>query len=65
MIYSKISYGCVIQSYDSETGDCVAQSFVPDGHVARQREDGEPIPEDQVQELANTEKECPVDMVQP
>jgi hypothetical protein len=65
LIYSKISYGYVVQSYDSETGDCVEQLFVPDERVERQDPEGEPIPDDEVEELANTEKECSFDMVQP
>lgn len=65
MIYSKISYGYVVQTYDSETGDCVEQTFVADGRVERQDEDNEPIPDEQVGELENTEKECAFDMVQP
>ena len=65
MIYSKITYGYVAQRYDSEPGDCVEQSFVSDGRVERQDANGEPIPEDQIEELENTEKECSLDMVQP
>ncbi len=65
MIYSKISYGYVVQSYDSETGDCIEQSFVADGRVERQDETGEPIAAELVGELENTEKECAFDMVQP
>jgi hypothetical protein len=65
MMYSKITFGYVIQNYDSETGDCVEQQFVADERVERQDQNGQPIPEDQVGELANTEKECSFDMVQP
>ena len=65
MIYSKYTYGYVIQNFDSETGDCVEQSFVPDGRVERLDQDGEPFGEDAATELANTEKECSPDMVQP
>jgi len=65
MIYSKITYGYVIQTYDSETGDCTDQQFVADERVERQDQEGEPIPDDQIEELANTEKECSFDMVQP
>ncbi len=65
MIYSKITYGYVAQSYDSETGDCVEQTFIADGRVERLDSEGEPIPEDQIEELEHTEKECPLDMVQP
>ena len=67
MIYMKIIHGWVAQHYDSETGECVQQEFIPDGEepVKRQDENGEPIPEDQITELANTEKEAPMDMVQP
>jgi hypothetical protein len=65
MIYSKISYGYVAQSYDSETGDCIEQSFAADGRVERQDTNGEPIPAEQIAELENTEKECSMDMVQP
>ena len=67
MIYMKIIHGWVAQHYDSETGDCVQQEFIPDEEepVKRQDENGEPIPEDQVTELANLEKDAPTDMVQP
>jgi hypothetical protein len=65
MIYSKISHGYVVQSYDSETGDCIEQSFVADGRVERLDDDGEPIPPEHIAELENTEKECSLDMVQP
>ncbi len=65
MIYYKILYGYVVQSYDSETGDCVAQEFVPDGKVVRQDEEGTPIPEGDALEYTNSEKECSPDMVQP
>ena len=50
MIYSKISHGYVAQSYDSETGDCVEQTFVADGRVERLDVNGEPIPEDQIED---------------
>ena len=29
MIYLKITHGWVAQHYDSETGDCVQQEFIP------------------------------------
>jgi hypothetical protein len=67
MIYVKIVRGFVAQHYDDETGDCVQQEFVPDEDTSaeRQDEDGNPIPEGDQVELANTEKECAPDMVQP
>ena len=67
MIYVKMTHGWVAQHYDSETGDCVQQEFIPDENeqVQRQDDSGELIPEDQQGELANVEKECPMDMVQP
>ncbi len=65
MIYTKITYGYVVQNYDSETGDCVEQQFVADGRIERQDENGEPIPEDGLEELENMEKVCDLDMVQP
>jgi hypothetical protein len=65
MIYSKFTYGYVVQTYDSETGDCIEQQFVHDQRVERQDQEGQPIPDDQIEELANTEKECSFDMVQP
>ncbi len=67
MIYIKTTRGFVAQHYDNETGDCVQQEFIPDeGAVAeRQDEAGQAIPEGDQVELANTEKECPMDMVQP
>jgi len=67
MIYLKIIHGWVAQHYDSETGDCVQQEFIPDETepVKRQDENGDEFPEDQVTELANIEKDAPTDMVQP
>ncbi len=65
MIYTKLTYGYVIQSYDSETGACIEQQFVPDGRVERQNEAGEAVPETEVEELEKMEKECDLDMVQP
>ena len=67
MIYIKITHGWVAQHYDSETGDCVQQEFILDEQdaVTRQDDSGQPIPEEQQTELANTEKECAMDMVQP
>ena len=67
MIYIKMTRGFVAQHYDNETGDCVQQEFVADEDAVptRQDENGDPIPEADVMELANTEKECPMDMVQP
>ena len=67
MIYLKITHGWVAQHYDSDTGDCVQQEFLPDETEAVQRQDAEGnlIPEGQAIELANTEKEVPFDMVQP
>lgn len=65
MIYVKMTRGWVAQQYDSETGDCVQQEFIPEEEVQRQFDTGEPIPESDVAELENTEKECPFDMVQP
>ena len=65
MIYNKFTYGCVVQSIDSQTGDCVSQTFVPDGRVERQDEGGQPINGDDGLELENLEKECPLDMLQP
>lgn len=65
MIYRKRSYGCVVQSIDSETGDCIAVEFIPDGRVERQNEEGESLDGHDLTELENTEKECSLDMVQP
>ena len=65
MIYTKLTYGCVAQSIDSETGDCVAVEFMPDGRVERQNESGEAISPDDAVELENMEKEIALDMVQP
>jgi len=65
MLYGKLTYGYVLQTYDSETGDCVEQQFVEDQRIERQDQAGLPIPDDQIEELANTEKECSFDMVQP
>ncbi len=65
MIYTKITYGYVSQNYDSETGDYVEQQFVGDGRVARQDENGQPIPDEDIGELENMEKACDLDMVQP
>lgn len=67
MIYIKLIPGWVAQHYDDETGDCVQQEFLLDesAPVRRQNVEGEELPEDQVGELENTEKECPADMVQP
>ena len=65
MIYLKMTRGWVAQQYDSETGDCIQQEFIPEEDVQRQFPTGEPIPPEDVGELENTEKECPFDMVQP
>lgn len=67
MIYLKMVRGFVAQSFDSETGDCVRQEFFPDETSAAERQDeaGTPIPEIDQVELANTEKPCSLDMVQP
>lgn len=65
MIYTKLTYGCVVQSIDSETGDCIEMQFVPDGRIERQDGSGEPIDDDAGLELQNTEKDCSLDMVQP
>ena len=65
MLYTKLTYGCVAQTIDSETGDCVSQSFVADGRVERQTESGEPITDNDAVELMNLERDCPLDMVQP
>ena len=65
MIYTKLTYGCVAQTIDSETGDCVQLQFIPDGRIERQDDSGEPIGEDASVELENVEKECSLDMVQP
>ena len=67
MIYMKIIHGWVAQHYDSDTGDCVQQEFIPDEEepIKRQDEDGELISDEQVVELQNVEKETATDMVQP
>ncbi len=65
MIYMKMTRGWVAQQYDSETGDCIRQEFLPEEEVQRQYDTGEAIPETDIEELENTEKECPFDMVQP
>jgi hypothetical protein len=67
MIYTKLTRGWVAQQYDSETGDCVRQEFLPEEATEPQRvdESNNPIPDGQVEELENTEKDCPFDMVQP
>ena len=66
MIYTKMTRGWVAQQYDSETGDCVRQEFVAEeGDVQRVDESGQPISDADVEELENTEKHCPFDMVQP
>ena len=66
MIYTKMTRGWVAQQYDSETGECVRQEFIADGaEPQRADESGQPIPDGEVEELENTEKHCPFDMVQP
>ena len=66
MIYTKMTRGWVAQQYDSETGDCVRQEFIAEeGDVQRVDESGQPISDADVEELENTEKHCPFDMVQP
>ena len=66
MIYTKIVHGWVAQKFDSETGDCVSQEFIAEeGTAEREDEEGNPIVDDQSEELANTEKEMTFDMVQP
>ena len=67
MIYIKITRGFVAQHYDSETGDCVQQEFIPDETEPPERQDetGQPISDSDAVELSNIEKECPMDMVQP
>lgn len=68
MIYTKLTRGWVAQKYDSETGDCVRQEFLPDTDppdVQRMDESGAAVPDAEVEELENTEKDCPFDMVQP
>jgi hypothetical protein len=65
MIYTKLTYGYVAQSIDSETGDCVSMNFVPDGRIERQTESGEGFDGQDATELENMEKECTLDMVQP
>jgi hypothetical protein len=67
MIYIKMIHGWVAQHYDSDTGDCVQQEFIPDENepVYRQTPEGQPLPETDVTELSNTEKEVALDMVQP
>lgn len=66
MIYSKMTRGWVAQQYDSETGDCVSQQFMPDDAPAqRVYQNGSPIAPADAIELENTEKPCPLDMVQP
>ena len=67
MLYFRVTRGYVRQHFDSETGQPVQQEFIPDESAGAYREDeeGNPIPEDQQVELANTEKEFPMDMVQP
>ena len=65
MIYLKMTRGWVAQQYDSETGDCIRQEFMPEEEVQRVYETGESIPDEDVAELENTEKECPFDMIQP
>jgi hypothetical protein len=67
MIYTRLTRGWVAQQYDSETGDCVRQEFIPEegGEPQRVDESNIPIPDGMVEELENTEKDCPLDMVQP
>jgi hypothetical protein len=67
MIYIKMIHGWVAQHYDSDTGDCVQQEFIPDENepVYRQTPEGQPLPEAEITELSNTEKEVALDMVQP
>ena len=66
MIYTKMTRGWVAQQYDSETGECVRQEFIAeDAGPQRVDESGQAIPDAEVEELENTEKHCPFDMVQP
>jgi hypothetical protein len=67
MIYTKMTRGWVAQQYDSETGECVRQEFISEDGAGPQRvdESGQSIPDGDVEELENTEKHCPFDMVQP
>ena len=68
MIYLKMTHGWVAQRFDDETGVCIGQEFVPDPEEQpiRETEDGTIFEDaDALQEMANTEKEFPMDMVQP
>lgn len=66
MIYTRIVHGWVAQQFDSETGDCIQQEFIAEeGSVEREDENGNPIPPEVAEELANMEKEMTFDMVQP
>lgn len=67
MMYIKMTHGWVAQHYDSDTGDCIQQEFIPDENEQVQRQDmeGNAVPESQIVELSNIEKEVPMDMVQP
>ena len=67
MIYHKIIHGWVAQHYDSDTGDCIQQEFIPDEEepIKRQDEEGTPVAEELITELQNIEKEVSTDMVQP
>jgi hypothetical protein len=66
MIYTKMTRGWVAQQYDSETGECVRQEFIPEeSEPQRVDESGDPIVDAEVEELENTEKYCDFDMVQP
>jgi hypothetical protein len=60
MKVNKITTGFVIQTYDTETGRCVEQSFVADDQVDYEDQNGDPVGWQEQPEAYQ-----PFDMVQP
>lgn len=60
MIINKITYGYVVQAFDTEKNQFVSQAFYAGDQVEYETEIGDPIDSEELEE-----KYLPFDMVQP
>lgn len=61
--HKKITTGFVVQTYDGNK--CIAQEFIAGDDVSYETVDGEPLPDDDRQEVIDNEVYQPFNMVQP
>jgi len=61
MIINKITYGFVVQTFDSQTGKCLEQEFIAGDQVDFEDRNGQQVDDDEITDGLH----CPFEMKKP